>query len=62
MGGIGTRDLLLIALFGILKPGINATEYGVAVSTLILLLNISNTVVGYAIWFRYPAKLDEVVA
>ncbi len=62
VGGIGTRDLLLIGLFGILKPGINATEYAVAVSTLILLLNISNTVVGYAVWFRYPARLEEATA
>ncbi len=62
VGGVGTRDLLLIALFGILFPGINATVYGVAVSTLILLLNISNTMVGYAIWFRYPARLEEVGA
>ncbi len=62
VGGVGTRDAILVFIFGLLFPNTNYAEYAVAVSTLILLLNISNTVVGYAVWFRYPAKLEEVAA
>ena len=62
VGGVGTRDATLVFIFALLFPGTNYAEYAVAVSTLILLLNISNTVVGYAVWFRYPAKLEEVAA
>lgn len=62
VGGIGTRDLLLVGLIGILYPNVDAAAFGVAISTLILLLNISNVLVGYAVWFRYPARLEEVRA
>ncbi len=47
IGGIGARDITLV---GILAKLGYAREKAVSLSTLILLLNLVNLVVGYAIW------------
>jgi uncharacterized protein (TIRG00374 family) len=53
VGGIGTRDVTLV---GILSKLGYAREKAVSLSTLILLLNLVNLVVGYAIWAIRPEK------
>lgn len=58
LGGIGTRDL---ALVGILSKLGYAREIALSLSTFMLLLNLVNLVVGYAIWFARPTTLKEEV-
>ena len=60
VGGIGTRDVVAALAFGQLgRPGAE----GVAVSALILLLNLAQAVVGWVVWVRYkvPAISGEPV-
>ncbi len=48
VGGIGARDMTLV---GILSQIGYAREKAISLSTLILMLNLVNLIVGYAIWF-----------
>lgn len=54
VSGIGTRDVALIALLG--RDGIGH-ETALAASFLILLLNLTNVVPGFAAWLRDPVPL-----
>jgi uncharacterized membrane protein YbhN (UPF0104 family) len=52
VGGVGTRDAVAaLALAQLVRP---ATE-AVALSSLILLLNLSQAVIGWVVWLRYRA-------
>jgi uncharacterized membrane protein YbhN (UPF0104 family) len=52
VGGVGTRDTIAALAFA--QLGRPPTE-GIAVSTLILLLNLVQAVVGWLVWLRYRA-------
>jgi len=56
VGGIGARDITLV---GILTKLGYVREKAISLSTLILLLNLVNLIVGYAIWFSRPNKIDK---
>jgi glycosyltransferase 2 family protein len=53
VSGVGVRDLTLIGIMG--KLGY-ARESAVSLSTLLLMLNLVNLVVGYAIWATRPDR------
>jgi glycosyltransferase 2 family protein len=55
VGGIGTRDVVLIVIFQ--QLGLQP-ELAISVSALILILNLTNLVVGYLVWLRSPARLE----
>jgi uncharacterized membrane protein YbhN (UPF0104 family) len=48
VSGVGTRDAVMVALLA--QMGESAAA-AVALSTLILLLNVANAVFGYAVWW-----------
>lgn len=54
IGGIGTRDLVLLALLSNLGY---SQEKAVTLSTLLLLLNLFNLVVGLCFWFFWDATV-----
>jgi|GEM_PF-281743 len=52
VSGVGTRDAAMVALLGRLVPDpTTAAAQAVALSTLILGLNIANALFGYAVWW-----------
>jgi glycosyltransferase 2 family protein len=60
VGGIGTRDVVAALAFGQLgRPGAE----GVAVSVLILVLNVAQAITGWVVWLAYrapsPAKGEQ---
>jgi uncharacterized membrane protein YbhN (UPF0104 family) len=57
LGGIGTRDV--VAALAFVQLGRTAAE-GVAVSALILVLNLTQAVIGWVVWLRYrvPASIS----
>lgn len=59
-GGVGTRDItLLIVLNAVLNVGTErAGALAIAISALLLLLNLENIVIGFLFSLRYP--LDEM--
>lgn len=59
VGGVGTRDV--IAALAFTQLGLRP-ELGIATSLLILFLNLSQAIIGWAIWLRYRATgaVDEV--
>jgi uncharacterized protein (TIRG00374 family) len=55
LGGIGTRDVVAALAFGQLgRPG----PEGVAISALILVLNLAQAVVGWIVWLRYKVEFS----
>lgn len=54
--GVGTRDVALVLLLSaVLKmPAADQQERAIAISTLLLFLNIVNVIVGYVLSLRYP--------
>jgi hypothetical protein len=50
VGGIGTRDV--VSALALQQLGYTA-EVGVALAALILLLNLSQALIGWVIWLRY---------
>jgi len=63
VGGLGTRDAVLVILLGLLGYATaEASVLAIALSTLILLLNITNVVVGYVVWLRSPDRIDSAEA
>jgi hypothetical protein len=52
VGGVGTRDA--VAAVALAQLGRPATE-AVAISWLILLLNLSQVIIGWVVWLRYRA-------
>jgi len=55
-GGVGTRDVVMIfALQSLLSlPAADAQARALALSTLLLLLNVENVIIGYLLSLRYP--------
>jgi glycosyltransferase 2 family protein len=55
-GGVGTRDVVMIfALQSLLAmPAADAQARALALSTLLLVLNVENVVIGYLLSLRYP--------
>ncbi len=52
VSGVGTRDAAMVALLGRLVPDpTTAAAQAVALSTLILGLNVANALFGYAVWW-----------
>jgi len=52
VGGVGTRDAMMVALVGrLVQPVAAATAAALALSTLILGLNLVNALGGYAVWW-----------
>jgi glycosyltransferase 2 family protein len=56
VGGIGTRDVTLVVIFGELHY---SPELAVGLSTLIVLLNVASLVTGFVVWLRHPVRLEE---
>jgi glycosyltransferase 2 family protein len=59
IGGIGTRDAVLLALLSARHYDRGQAE---AISLLILVLNVSNIVPGFLIWLREPLPLRRAAA
>lgn len=53
VGGVGTRDV--VAALAFTQLGLPAAQ-GIAVSLLILLLNLAQVVAGWGVWVRYKAS------
>ncbi len=53
VGGVGTRDV--IAALAFTQLGLRP-ELGVATSLLILILNLSQAIIGWVIWLRYKSE------
>ncbi|HMA34240.1 MAG TPA: lysylphosphatidylglycerol synthase domain-containing protein, partial [Chloroflexia bacterium] len=52
VSGVGTRDATMVALLSqLVQPPAAASAVAIALSTLILGLNIANAVFGYAVWW-----------
>jgi glycosyltransferase 2 family protein len=52
VSGVGTRDAMLVALVGrLVAPPAAASAAAIALSTLILGLNLVNALAGYAVWW-----------
>lgn len=56
VGGLGTRDA--VAALAFTQLGLDPAQ-GIAVSALILLLNLAQAVVGWVVWLKYRAIREE---
>jgi hypothetical protein len=56
ISGIGTRDLMMIFLFSLIGIG---KEYAVAVSILILSMNLVMALIGLFCWLKKPIKIKS---
>jgi uncharacterized membrane protein YbhN (UPF0104 family) len=59
IGGVGTRDA--ISVLALSQLGFAASQ-GLALSALILLLNLAQAVTGWLVWMRYKPSAEEPVA